>query len=401
MNVVGVDAHKHSHTLVALDHLGAKQGEKTVKASSSGHLEAMQWVRTKLGDEVVWGVEDQRSATLLLERELLAAQHKVVRVPPHYMARNRGAARAWGKSDPIDALAVARAVLQHHDLPLAVHDAFSWELKLLVDRREDLVGHRVDAMNRMFVHLHQLDPERAKPTKLDHDIRRRALHAYLTEQPGLLADIARQELDDISYFSMSIDHLTKEIAARVHHTNSGLLSLPGCAEITAAKLIAETANMDRFRSEAAFARYAGLAPVPRWSGSTKGRSQASRSGNRQCNTAIHRIAVVQIRMAGPGRTYYQRRLTEGDAKGNAIRSLKRRIGRTVYNLLLADYQKRNQQPPSTHPAEDTVGGTPAWIHADALASGLHQQAADDRGGEFPGAAGGDEPGCEPTGSEDR
>ncbi|MEX7471350.1 IS110 family transposase [Mycobacterium adipatum] len=378
MNVVGIDAHKRSHTLVAVNHLGAKQGEKTVTATTSGHLEAMQWVRAKFGDDVVWGVEDQRSTTHLLERELLAAQQKVVRVPPHYMARSRGSARAWGKSDPIDALAVARAVLRHDDLALAVHDVFSWELKLLVDRREDLVGQRVDAMNRMFTRLHQLDPERAKPTRLDRDIRRRALHDYLTEEPGLLADIARQELADISYFSMSIDHLTKEIIARVHHGRSSLPSLPGCAELTAAKLIAETANMDRFHSEAAFARYAGLAPVPQWSGSTKGRSLASRGGNRQCNTAIHRIAITQIRIDGPGRTYYQRRLAEGDTGGNAVRNLKRRIGRTVYNLLLADYQQRQQATEDTDPPHDTRSGTPAWLQAGALASALNDQATDDR-----------------------
>lgn len=377
MNVVGIDAHKHSHTLVAVNRVGTKRGEKTVAATTSGHLEAMQWVRAKFGNNVVWGVEDQRTTTHLLERELLAAQQKVVRVPPHYMARSRGAARVWGKSDPIDALAVAKAVLQHHDLPLAVHDAMSWELKLLVDRREDLVGQRVEAMNRLFVRLHQLDPERPKPTKLDRDVRRRALHDYLTTQPGLLAEVARQEASDISYFSMSIDQLTKEITARVHGMGSRLPQLPGCAELTAAKLIAETANMDRFRSEAAFARYAGLAPVPQWSGSTEGRMCASRAGNRQCNTAIHRIAVVQIRLDGPGRAYYERRRAEGDTGSNAVRCLKRRIGRTVYNLLLTDYQRRQQEPDPGVLPHDTVGGTPAWMQAGALAAALNEQAADD------------------------
>ncbi|MDF2824476.1 MAG: transposase [Mycobacterium sp.] len=401
MNVVGIDAHKHSHTLVAVNHLGAKQGEKTVTATTSGHLEAMQWVRAKFGDDVVWGVEDQRSTTNLLERELLAAQQKVVRVPPHYMARNRGSARAWGKSDPIDALAVARAVLRHDDLPLAVHDAFSWELKLLVDRREDLVGQRVEAMNRLFIRLHQLDPERAKPTKLDRDVRRRALQDYLTQQPGLLAEIARQEVADISYFSMSIDQLTKEIIARVHHAGSSLPSVPGCAELTAAKLIAETANMDRFRSEAAFARYAGLAPVPQCSGSTKGRSRASRGGNRQCNTAFHRIAIVQIRLDGPGRTYYQRRLAEGDTGSNAIRNLKRRIGRTVYNLLLADYQQRQQQPAPADLPRATLSDTPAWMQAGEFASALNEQAADDRDGLSPDPSGDDvEPRPDEDGFED-
>jgi transposase len=150
------------------------------------------------------------------------------------------------------------------------------------------------------------------------------LSEYLKEQHGLLAELARQELADIGNFSTLIDSITENIADRVHRLDSTLLLLPGCAELTAAKLISEVANMDRFRSEAAFARYVGIAPVPLSSGSTGGRVRASRSGNRQCNAAIHRIAVVQMRLRGSGREYYLRRRNEGDTAATAIRCLKRR-----------------------------------------------------------------------------
>ena len=108
---------------------------------------------------------------------------------------------------------------------------------------------------------------------------------------------------------------------RVRELDSTLLQLQGCAELTAAKLISETANMDRFRNEAAFARYVGVAPVPHSSGTEVGRVRASRSGNRQCNTAIHRIAVVQLRLDCPGRAYYRRRRAEGDSAVKAVRFL--------------------------------------------------------------------------------
>ena len=341
MTVIGIDAHKKSHTCVAVDRGGAKVAEKTVAATSIGHAQALRWVRNRFGTEVTWGVEDVRSLTGLLERELLAAGQKVVRVPPHLMARNHGSVRAWGKSDPLDALAVARAVLRDPNLPAAFLDPPSWELRLLVDRREDLVGQRVAVTNRLIGRLHQLAPERARPSHLERAKTRLTLSEYLQEQHGLLAELARQELADIGTFSTLIDSITENIVERVHRLDSTLLLLPGCAELTAAKLISEVANMDRFRSEAAFARYVGIAPVPLSSGSTGGRVRASRSGNRQCNAAIHRIAVVQIRLTGSGREYYLRRRNEGDTAATAIRCLKRRLCRIVYNRLRADYHRRS------------------------------------------------------------
>jgi transposase len=110
------------------------------------------------------GVEDSRAVTGLLERDLMAARQRIVRVPPMLMARNRVSARTWGKSDPIDALAVARAVLREPDLPVACHDTVSWELKQLVDRREDLVAQRVAVINRLLARLHQIDTAAAGQT---------------------------------------------------------------------------------------------------------------------------------------------------------------------------------------------------------------------------------------------
>lgn len=100
-----------------------------------------------------------------------------------------------------------------------------------------------------------------------------------------------------------------------------------------ARIVAEVANIDRFRSEAAFARYAGLAPVPHTSGSASVRLRPTRHGNRRLNAAIHRIAITQTIHDGPGQTYYQRRIAEGDSRHRALRCLKRRITRVVYNRL--------------------------------------------------------------------
>ena len=151
-------------------------------------------------------------------------------------------------------------------------------------------------MNRLFWRLHQIDPARPEPKRLQYPGNREALAAYLREQTGLQAALAREEVADLCRFSENIDVLTARIVRRVHDLGSTLPTLPGCAELTAAKLISEAANVDRFPNESVFARHGGLAPVPEWSGSTNGRLRVCRSGNRQINTAIHRIAVVQLRL---------------------------------------------------------------------------------------------------------
>ena len=168
MVIVGADVHKRTHTFVAVDDNGRKLGEKTVDTTSAGHSKALNWVRLHFGADVVWGIEDVRQFSGRLERDLLAAGQRVVRVPPHLTARSRAVSRSPGKSDPIDALAVARAVLREPDLPIACHDEVSREVKLLVDRREDLVGQRTSTINRLSGRVHELDPSRAaKPTEAE------------------------------------------------------------------------------------------------------------------------------------------------------------------------------------------------------------------------------------------
>jgi len=135
MIVVGVDAHKRTHTLVAVDENGRILGERMVEARASGHSDAITWVRDTYGRDVTWGIEDCRQVSAGLERALVAAGEAVLRVPTIMMKRTRAAARSPGKSDSLDAAAVARAVLRESWLPPAAYDTRAQELKLLVDRR--------------------------------------------------------------------------------------------------------------------------------------------------------------------------------------------------------------------------------------------------------------------------
>jgi transposase len=343
MVVVGADVHKRTHTFVAVDEVGRKLGEKVVRATTDGHRQAVGWARSEFGIELVWAIEDCRHLSARLERDLLTADQKVVRVPPKLMALTRKSARTRGKSDPIDALAVARAYLREPDLPIASHDAVSRELKLLIDRREDLVGQRTSTINRLLWRVHELDPSRApKPGSLGRAKHRKLLGDWLQTVSGLVAELARDELADITRLTEQIDALASRISKRVEAVGPALLNMPGCGALTAAKIIGETAGVTRFKSEAAFARHSGVAPIPVWSGNAAGRVRLTRSGNRQLNAALHRIAVTQIRLDGLGRTYYQHRLAEGDSTTEALRCLKRRLARVVFHRLHTDHANRTQ-----------------------------------------------------------
>jgi transposase len=343
MVVVGSDVHKRTHTFVAVDEVGRKLGEVTVKAEPKGHDKAIRWVRERfgdLGDEVLWAIEDCRHLSARLELDLLEAGERVVRVPPKLMAEQRRTARTRGKSDPIDALAVARAALREPDLPVAAHDEGSRELKLLVDRREDLVAERTRMMNRLRWHLHRIAPgdpgADPKPKALRRANTRQTLAAWLQGRTGIDARLARDILADIDRVSPVIDDLEREITALIAQRAPQLLALPGCGALTAAKIVGETAGITRFARESKYAMHAGVAPIPVWSGRTAGRMRMCKSGNRQLNAALHRIAVTQLQRPGPGRTYYEKRLAAGDSTTEALRCLKRRLARTVFNTLKND-----------------------------------------------------------------
>lgn len=340
MVVVGADVHKQTHTFVAVDEVGRQVGQLTVKATSEGHAKAWVWATREFGAELVWAIEDCRHLSARLERDLLTAGQRVVRVPPKMMAEQRRIARTRGKSDPIDALAVARAFLREPGLPVASHDELSRELKLLVDYRESLVGTRTRIINSLLWRVHELDPERAPaPRSLDRLVTQHALRQWLVGLEGVVAELALAELDDVVALTARVNTLERRIAAAVAVAAPSLMALPGCGALTAAKLVGESAGITRFATEAKFARHAGIAPIPVWSGRTQGRVRLTRSGNRQLNAALHRIAVTQIRLTDSlGKTYYDKKKAEGMSSPEALRCLKRRLARVVYNTLTTDHQ---------------------------------------------------------------
>jgi len=168
MVTLGTDAHKKSHTIVAIDDVGAEIASVTVAATPEGHLRLVKWAAR--WEQRRWAIEDCRQLSRRLEADLLRIGDQVVRVPPKLMAGVRRSARTRGKSDPIDALAVARAALREPDLPVAQLDGPSREVRLLVDYRESLVKDRTAAQNRLRWRLHELEPGYDPPPRFTQPI---------------------------------------------------------------------------------------------------------------------------------------------------------------------------------------------------------------------------------------
>jgi len=337
MVIIGIDAHKRSHTLVVCDEQGRRLAERTTSTSSADHLALVAWA-SHFGDVRVWAVEDCRHLSRRLERDLLGAGERIVRVPPKLMAHARDAARSYGKSDSIDALAVARAALREPSLPLARLDGEDRELRLLVDHREDLVCERTRVINRLRWHLHELDPEAESRLRSLNQLRSlECLAAALAPLDGLVVRLARELTARCLKLTLEIAELGREIAARVSTLAPSLLAICGCGPLTAAKILGETAGIERFHSADAYARHNGTAPLP-VSSASPGRHRLSRTGNRQLNAALHRIALTQAQWHPQAKAMIARRKATGDSSREARRVLKRRLSDVVYRALIADAQ---------------------------------------------------------------
>lgn len=353
MIVIGVDPHKQTHTAAIVDAgFGELLGERTVKARRAGHEQLLAWARG-FAEQRLWALEDCRHVSVSLERFLLASGERVVRVPPKLMAGARRSARERGKSDAIDARAVAGAFLREPSLPQARLEGPEREIRLLLDHREDLVCERTRAQQRLRWHLHELAPELELPHGcLDRRVwlERLARRLARREQTAQTR-IARELLRRIGELTRRASDLEHELAALVSVQAPALLELPGCGVLTAAKLLGETAGVDRFAGEAQLAMHAGAAPLPASSGNRQ-RHRLNRSGNRQLNCALHRIAVSQGRHHPPAQAYLARKEAEGKSRREALRCLKRHLARTVYQTLNAPHNQTTHPPnrPAATPA---------------------------------------------------
>ena len=335
MRVVGIDTHKATLAACAIDEVGQVLAERTFPNDPAGFDALLGWIREIGGIERV-GLEGSAGYGAGAARFLLAAGLPAVEVPPQLSHRERLRTRRAGKSDPGDALAIARVTQRESELPPVRLPDASRELGLLVEAREDLVAEATRTRNRLHADLVVLVPGYSTAAaNLVSERHRRTAARLLRRLPGIHAELARDRLARLGRLTNEARELERRIEALVAH--HPLRALPGAGALVTAKLVSEVGDVRRFRSPDAFAMLAGVAPIPASSGQVS-RMRLNRGGNRQLNRALFCIAFAQAKTHPPAQAFVARKRAEGKSWREAIRALKRHLARIVFRILSQSVQ---------------------------------------------------------------
>jgi transposase len=242
------------------------------------------------------------------------------------------------KNDELDALATALAASHNERLTAVGPEASSEVLRLLSERREDLVAERTRALNRLHALLRDLVPGGVAGT-LSADRAARILRGIRPKGTSarLRRRLASEILRDVRTLDRKIADLNRRIEAEVEASRTTLTQIFGVGPILAARIIGTVGDVGRFPTRAHFASYSGTAPVEASSGDVV-RHRLSLAGNRKLNYALHMVAVCQARSDAPGGSYYRKKIAEGKTRKETLRCLKRRISDTVFRSIVADSQ---------------------------------------------------------------
>ena len=344
---IGVDPHKLSATIEVVDAreavlaLGRFDTNKTGYAAMKKHVAA--W------PDRVWAIEGSGGAGHPLAQRLLADGEQVVDVPPKLSARARlfdtGHNR---KTDAHDAHAVAAVAVRTRGLRMLSHDPNLEVLRMLTDRRAELVSQRVQAVNRLPRLLSELIPGEAKPNLTAPQARVILAKRRPRDLAGKTCKrLAVEQLEDLIAIDRRIKASDTELKALVIASGSRPMDLPGIGPIAAARILADVGDVSRFADRNRFASWTGTAPLDVSSGEQI-RHRLSRAGNRKVNHMLHMAALSQIRLDTHGRAYYRRKRTAGKTHLEAMRCLKRSISDAIYRQLLHDAATAPDTGPGGH-----------------------------------------------------
>jgi transposase len=337
--VLGVDTHRDEHVMVVVTApTGAVVAGSAAPTNGRGYRELLRVAERHAPGRRAWAIEGTGSYGAGLARFLASRRETVFELS----RTPRAERRLRGKDDELDALRTARAALASQTLALPRAGEQREALRLLLVARRSAVDVRREALTQLRAVI-VTAPERLRDELrglsegklLDRCSRLRRTTAAADEVATrfVLRSLARR----VQAATIEAAQLEQEIVASVHALAPELLDEPGVGPIVAAQLLVAWSHRGRLRSEACFARLAGVAPVPASSGQTT-RHRLSRGGDRQVNRALHTIALHRRQHDPATRDYIARRVAEGKSTREATRLLKRYLARRLYRLL------QNQEP---------------------------------------------------------
>lgn len=348
--IFGVDAHKATLAVCGVDELGRERLGREFANDPEGHAALLALARALAPEGRRFGVECSGSFGRALAVFLLAEGERVAEVPTKLADRGRRRLRGRGKSDRRDALAIARALLREgqalDDYGPEVPGAR--DLKLLVDYRRQLLAERTRTANRVHADLVVLAPGYQESVgHLRADRTHRLALELLAGQEGVRAELARSRIGRLGELNREIRAVARRICDLVAGLQTGLVELVGVGPLTAAQILGEVRDVNRFATRDRFARANGTAPIPASSGQRQ-RHRLNRGGNRKLNHALHVMALTQARHDPRARAFLERRRAEGRTYRDAVRALKRHLSDVVWQELRAD-ARRSLEPAAAQP----------------------------------------------------
>ena len=383
---VGADNHKYSHTFVFMNFLSEKLGELVVSNTPSdfeGFIkEAQKYKQPET--ELIFGFEDVTHYGRTLAGFLISKGYTVKHVNANLVAQTRNASNVIQKTDFIDALSVARVLINRFDdLPHARPHEAHFIMGLLVSKRQafskqkrklkstlhsllfpqypnyhtffsnldaksalafyeqfpsphTLVGISVEELTTFFSQIVYKKLAKQKATLILDSVQ--SAGVIKSDFQGSIDYTIRLTVKELKTAMLHLAEIEDKLTNLLPHFNYPLTSMKGIDDLTACRLIAEIGDVGRFKNAKALAQYAGIAPVVHSSGN-RDIKHANKRGNRQLNSIIHNITLVLISPSG-GQVlnpffyhYYRKKISEGKTKKQAMKVVSRRLINIIYGIM--------------------------------------------------------------------
>ncbi len=317
---IGVDAHTTEHTALAINRFEEEKGRLQFENTHEGIAQFLSWIPTveKDNDSVLVGIEGGSTERNSMLRSLVAKYSHVYEINPLFTKQRRDYGTCGDKSDVKDAKLIAEVLTKKlNELPLIIKSQVTPE-RLVFRKTVWFYEEITERGAGIQHHINQLRREEV----LARDKRER--HAF-----SVMLKAKKQELKRIR---KSQKELRKTLADLLPSSGKNLTTMPGISTILAAKILAHTNGIDRFRNINKFIKYSGIAPLERSSGKTKRYIKANR-GNRKLHAAIYMTALTQLCRQTPAREYFDKKVSEGKTRKHALRCLMKRIACMVYGMM--------------------------------------------------------------------